>query len=232
MNRSRQARFYTTDGKVRVETQVERQPFQPIDQQETEEQQATRHSPKEWDAAFSLVILSRTAWVKDIPNCYTPNATGATLQLHRLQREDAELARNLTLEDVQAALALVKASQTEKQQATHHSPEEWDAALSLINLSRKAWVNYGQTYHHASDDVEAAARRLIQLQREDAELARNLNVEDVGAALALVKASRESFSRESVATLQGFTMVGMSTVMPSSMILSTGVKGWIIDGVH
>jgi hypothetical protein len=115
-------------------------------------------------------------------------------------------------------LALVKASQTEKQQATHRSPEEWDAALSLINLSRKAWVNYGQTYHHASDDVEAAARQLIQLQREDAELARNLNVEDVAAALALVKASRESFRRESVATLQGFTMVGMSTVMRARIV--------------
>jgi hypothetical protein len=214
LKRARQAHVYTNEDKLRVEQQISR----PIDQPETEEQQATRYLPEDWDAAFSLVILSRTAWVKDIPNCYTPNATEATLQLHRLQREEPELARNLTLEDVQAALALVKASsQPVKQQATHRSPEEWDAAVSLINLSRKAWVNDVQTCHR-TPDVEAAARQLVQLQREDAELARNLDVEDVGAALALVKASRESFRRESVATLQGFTMVGMSTVMRARIV--------------
>jgi len=131
MSRARQAHFNTNDGKVRVEPEVERPPFQPIDQPETEEQQAKCHSPKEWDAAFSLV-----------------------------------------------------------------------------DLGRKAWVNDDRTCHHASDDVKVASRQLIQLQREDVELARNLDVEDVGAALALVKASRER------------APIGMSTMMPLSTILS------------
>jgi hypothetical protein len=143
MSRAQQAHFYTNDGKLRVEPEVERQPFQPIDQPETEEQQATCHSPK-----------------------------------------------------------------------------EWDAALSLVDLCRKACVNDNRTCHHASDDVEVAARQLIQLQREDAELARNLDVEDVGAALALVKASRER------------APIGMSTVMLRSTIPSTGIKGWVIGGVR
>jgi hypothetical protein len=195
LKRARQAHSYTTDGKLRVEQQIS----QPVDQPETEKQEAKRHSPKEWDAALSLINLSREPWVNEHQTCHTPEVATATLQLLRLHREDAELARHLTFEDVQAALALVnlKACQAGKQQATHRSSEEWDAALSLIDLSRKPWVYDTPTCH--APDVEAAARQLIRLQREDARLARNFDVEDVGAASVLVKASRESVRRDSVA---------------------------------
>ena len=201
LKRARQAYFYTTDGKLRVDPQVEQESSQSVDQLEPEKEQATHRSPGEWDAALSLINLSREPRVNVYQTCHTPDVEAATLQLLRLHREDAELARNLTFEDVQAALALVnlKACQTGKQQAVHHSSEEWDAALSLIDLSRKPLVNENQSCH--APDVEAAALQLIQLQREDADLARKLNVEDVGAALAVVEASGESVRRDSVAGL-------------------------------
>lgn len=157
LKRARQAHSYTTDGELRVEQQIS----QPVDQPETEKQEAKRHSPKEWDAALSLINLSREPWVNEYQTCHTPEVAVVTLQLLRLHREDASLARHLTFEDVQAALALVnlKACQNGKQQVTHRSPEEWDAALSLITLSRKPWVNDDTACH--APDVEAAARKLI-----------------------------------------------------------------------
>jgi intein/homing endonuclease len=101
-----------------------------------------------------------------------------------------------------AALSLIghsrKAWVNGEQKVARRSHEKLDAALSLIKFSREAWVNEDPTCNH-TPKVAVAARRLIQLQCEKNEVARNFTIADHRAALTLVKLSRESAHQRSSA---------------------------------
>ena len=158
MKRARKAHIFTTDGQLRVEPQVEHQSSQPTHRLGTEAQEALRISSEKWDAALTLINFSRQAWVNhNTLNPHTPDVEAATVQLLRLQREDAELARHLGVEDVQAALALVKASRedayrqsittvqelcNERNVETDVMTDELDRGLANVDFEYwdKSWV--------------------------------------------------------------------------------------------
>lgn len=219
LKRARQAHFYFTDGKLRVDDpQAEHQSPRPACQVKSGDQEVERHSREKLDAALSLIDLSREAWVSDDPSLHGPDTATApraltdldvqaALTLVKLSREDEALHSKpngqSTVEPQVEHLCRQPAHHqpgTEAQEALRHSSKEWDAALSLIDFSRKAWVD--DTLNPYTPDAAAATRRLSQLQHEDAELARHLTVEDAQAALTLVKLSRESAGQDSVAALQ------------------------------
>jgi hypothetical protein len=178
----------------------------------------SRHSREDLDAASSLINLSRKAWISHDPTFHSPDAATAprtlthldvhaALTLVKLSRDDE--AHSFTTDgqlrfepqvEHQSHQPAHHQLGTEAQEALHHSSKKWDAALSLIDFSRKAWVDNTPNPH--TPDAAAATRRLSQLQDEDAEDARHLTVEDARAASTLVKLSRESARQDRVAALQ------------------------------
>jgi hypothetical protein len=168
------------------------------------------------DAALSLIDFSRKAWVSDGPTFHKPDAAAAprtlteldvraALTLVKLSREDeahffttnGQLRVEPQVENQSRHPAHLQLG-SEAQEASRRSSKKWDAAMSLIDFSRKAWVD-NTPDPHTPDAAAAATRRLSQLQHEDAELARHLTVEDAQAALTLLKLSRESARQENVA---------------------------------
>lgn len=122
-----------------------------------------------------------------------------------------------------AAYSLVKMSRktvhqlkTQERESTHFpSHKEWEAVLSLINLSRMSGTKKSSTSH--SLGVPAATLKLIQLLRGDTELARNLTVKDVQAALALVELGREGAHWEMFAAAQVLMTIARSTLIWCSL---------------
>jgi hypothetical protein len=215
------------------------------------------HSHEKLDAALSLIDFSRKAWVSHDPAFHRPNAATAprtlteldvraALTLVKLSREDEThfltTDRQLRVEpqaEHQSHRPIHHHLGTEAQEALRCSSKKWDAALSLIDFSRKAWVHNPPNAH--TPDAAAATRCLSQLQHEDAELARHLTVEDARAASTLVKLSRESARQESVAALKG---PPNNRDVDNDVTMSDGLdherrgfssmdhEGWVIDGVR